>query len=491
MHPFCFLVVAVLSQDWETDQSDRLVDSALTPVTPVHRLLDVQPDDWAYQALQDLVDRYGVQMGDPDGTFRGNQTLTRSEFAAALNAFWETLSQRQGVIAPDEQQTLQRLREEFSAELTALRGRADAPETRVTALEGAQFSTTTVLTGEVVWGLSGATGRDVEANVVFQSGVQLTFETSFTGEDVLEIALEVGNAVEFSSVTDLTEEGQLDFPGDTDNTWELSGLAYEFPISDQTEILIAIDGDNLDDLNPVLGDTAQGALSKFGQENPIHTLLGDTGIGLSYEFSDALTLNLGYFAGEVNRSSGGQGLFNGDYSLLAQLKFEPSHSLFMGFTFIHAYNNNDLSTNTGSLRSQIDLERPVVGNAYGFSAFFQPSSRIAVSGWVGFTNARVIELGDADVWNYALTLAFPDLGRAGNLLGFVIGQEPQLTGTDGFLIDDSRRDPNLSHHIEAFYRYQMNDNLSITPGLIWITAPNPNNHNSDFLVFTVRTSLEF
>ena len=51
-------------------------------VTSVSQLSDVQPTDWAFQALQSLVERYGCIVGYPDKTFRGNRALTRYEFAA-------------------------------------------------------------------------------------------------------------------------------------------------------------------------------------------------------------------------------------------------------------------------------------------------------------------------------------------------------------------------------------------------------------------------
>jgi hypothetical protein len=38
-------------------------------VTSVSQLSDVQPTDWAFQALQSLVERYGCIAGYPDGTF--------------------------------------------------------------------------------------------------------------------------------------------------------------------------------------------------------------------------------------------------------------------------------------------------------------------------------------------------------------------------------------------------------------------------------------
>jgi len=50
-------------------------------VTSVSQFSDVQPTDWAFQALQSLVERYGCIAGYPNGTYRGNRALTRYEFA--------------------------------------------------------------------------------------------------------------------------------------------------------------------------------------------------------------------------------------------------------------------------------------------------------------------------------------------------------------------------------------------------------------------------
>lgn len=42
-------------------------------VISVSQLSDVQPNDWAFEALQSLVERYGCIAGYPDGTFRGKR----------------------------------------------------------------------------------------------------------------------------------------------------------------------------------------------------------------------------------------------------------------------------------------------------------------------------------------------------------------------------------------------------------------------------------
>ena len=53
-------------------------------VTSVSQLSDVRPTDWAFTALQSLVERYGCIAGYPDRTFRGKQATSRYEFAAGL-----------------------------------------------------------------------------------------------------------------------------------------------------------------------------------------------------------------------------------------------------------------------------------------------------------------------------------------------------------------------------------------------------------------------
>ena len=55
-------------------QAEEL-DVALESVTSVSQLSDVKPTDWAFQALQSLVERYGCIAGYPDKTYRGNRAM--------------------------------------------------------------------------------------------------------------------------------------------------------------------------------------------------------------------------------------------------------------------------------------------------------------------------------------------------------------------------------------------------------------------------------
>lgn len=68
-------------QNQPSTLSDNLVTQGGT-VTSVSQLSDVQPSDWAFQALRSLIERHGCIAGYSDRTYQGDRALTRYEFAA-------------------------------------------------------------------------------------------------------------------------------------------------------------------------------------------------------------------------------------------------------------------------------------------------------------------------------------------------------------------------------------------------------------------------
>jgi hypothetical protein len=510
-------------------------------VTSVSQLSDVRPTDWAFQALQSLVERYGCIAGYPDGTFRGNRAMTRYEFAAGLNACLDKVNEliRAGttnLATKQDLAALQRLQEEFAAELATLRGRVDALEARTSELEANQFSTTTKLTGEAIFALSddfgGKNSKAAFKNnneAVFQQRVRLNLNTSFTGRDLLLTRLQVGNGQRFN--LGATNEGTQtwNIVGRTDNVFALDSLLYKFPVSQGLNVTIAANGGVWDDIIPTTNpyfedfDGGNGALSTFGQRNPIYRLGGGAGIGFDYAFGGRgllggvfgpTSLSFGYLASNAANPTKGAGLFNGDYAAMGQLTFTPGRNLQVALNYNHGYFNrgnfgfdNGLGNGSGKLggftgtgvANSINglsdgftgfASRKVVSNSYGAQASFRLNPRFIVGGWAGLTNARVIGIGDARIWNYAVTLALPDLGKEGNLLGFVVGREPYLDKLEAAGNLGSFRN-DTSWHLEGFYKYQLTDNISVTPGVVWITNPNQDKRNDDVIIGTLRTTFSF
>jgi hypothetical protein len=195
-------------------------------VTSVTQFSDVKPTDWAYQALSNLVERYGCVAGYPNGTYGGGKSMTRYEAAALLNACLDRVTE-----ITDE---LQRLLKEFQTELAVLKGRVDGLETKVGQLEATQFSTTTKLKGEVNFMLGGVPGLETNkgadvGNTAFNYDLRLNFDTSFTGKDLLRTRLRSGNfgSDPFGSSSSLFK---LDKAESTADQVTIDRLYYQFPV---------------------------------------------------------------------------------------------------------------------------------------------------------------------------------------------------------------------------------------------------------------------
>jgi len=488
-------------------------------VTSVSQLSDVQPTDWAFQALQSLVERYGCIVGYPDGTYKGNRAMTRYEFAAGLNACLDRITEliaaaTADLVTRDDLEVLQRLQEEFAVELAELRGRVDALEARTAELEANQFSTTTKLNGEILvwrvdtWGeRAGARGeprRDDDRTEQAQGyRVRLNFDTSFTGRDRLRTRLQARDIPNLSA-RDLTNTLMTRLAtdeSDPDDTVVLDNLVYEFPmLNDRAMVMVGLNSIDLDDFMPVLNpfdSSGSGSVSRFGRYNPtFYRGPADAGISVQYAFNDKFLVTGGYAAPDSEDPSEGRGLFNGSFSGFGQLLVEPNENLAFSIGYVRNYFIKDdvnLTGSTGSFTARDPFDGvPTTADQLGLEAQWKLNDRIQIGGWFGTTWARPEENNDDDdditIINGALTIAFPDLFKDGSLGGIIVGVPPIITdGGD----DDDLKDPDTSVHIEIFYRYAINDFISITPGLFVITNPNHDEDNETLWVGSLRTQFRF
>ncbi|BAY66115.1 hypothetical protein NIES22_62280 [Calothrix brevissima NIES-22] len=512
----------------------------LGQVTSVSQLSDVQPTDWAFQALQSLVERYGVIAGYPDGTFKGNRALTRYEFAAGLNAALDRLNEliatsTADLVKREDLDTLRKLQEQFAAELATLRGRVDSLEARSAKLEATQFSTTTKLQGLAQFFLADSFGNRVGTNrdgtnTFLGYRATLALQTSFTGKDQLTTSLTASNFVALGGATavggtPLTGTNQTRFNTErstgyaADNNLYLDRLFYRFPFGKNTTVWIGARALQpvtfAPTLNPLVGNAQTGTLSRFGLFNPVIYRPGFDGAGLAFahKFSNQLQFNAGYIFDDAlgsnpsgNATNAG-GLFGNSYEALAQLTFSPSRSLDISFAYARKYFPTPVSpgpvgsvtvapgsgynitggTGTANAGRPFGLA-PTSSDNFGLQVNWKASSAFHIGGWFGYTQAHQEGTSnDATIINAALTLALPDLGKKGNLAGFVFGIPPKVTSNDVA----TRRDNDTSFHIEGFYTYRFNDNISVTPTLFVITNPEANSNNDPIWVGAVRTTFTF
>lgn len=476
-------------------------------VTNVNQLRDVSPTDWAYEALRSLVDRYGCISGFPNQTYRGNQPLSRYEFAAGLNSCLnqiERLIASQGAVGQEDLDTINRLSQEFEAELATLGGRVDELESRTAVLEDSQFSTTTKLEGEAVFGISGEFNSSDNDEIVFQDRVRLAFVSSFFGEDALYTRLDASNAgFDFATEDgngdpiDL-QTGALTFQtSDSGNDVGIGWLAYYFPVGDKIDVYLPaafpLWQDFVPTLSPFLDSFtgATGSLSSFAESSPIYKigLSSGGGIGINFEPLDAVTVSVGYLGGESFNpvSSEDGGLFNEEYSALGQVtlsllddKLQLAGTYSLGQFGASDNGIFDLDVGTDLAIQPFGEGETVVTNSYGVEAAFQLNERIALNAFGLFTDAQLTDGSDsAEVWSYGAGLSLPDFGKEGNLAAVFVGVEPYEGNQD------------LPIHIEGLYKYQFNDNISITPGVEYLIAPNGNEDDEDALIGVLRTTFTF
>ena len=520
--------------------------NSLDQVTSVSQFSDVQPTDWAFQALQSLVERYGCVAGYPSGTFRGNRALSRYEFAAGLNSCLDRVNEliataTADMVSKQDLATLQRLQEEYSTELATIRGQVDALEARTGELEANQFSTTTKLSGEAIFSVSQAFGDkvafadkttanantpaknvDLDSNATFSDRVRLTLNSSFTGTDQLQTRLNAININPNSVGTGGTGTGmtRLGYDGSTttannNNSITIDKLNYSFNLSKAIRVKIDATGaelnENVNVFNPDFRSSGSGSLSRYGRFSPIYRQAGDgAGITVNVTPNDKLALSGAYFAtgrdNNANDPSPGRGLFDGNNTMFGQLAFKPNKAINVGLTYAHSYQNNafNLFGSTGSAVANNPFSNlnatAIEANHYGVAVSLQPTAKITLGGSAGYTTASTLKAAapaSTETWYWATTLGIKDFGKEGNTLGLIFGQSPKISeatvsGTSVLnALKATGRESSSSYHAEGLYKIKLSDNILVTPGVLVIFNPENNDKNSTEYVGTLRTTFTF
>lgn len=527
--------IADLSED-STESAD-----AFAQVTSVSQLTDVKPTDWAFQALQSLVERYGCIVGYPDRTYRGNRALSRYEFAAGLNACLDKIQELIAAATADfirreDLEVVKRLQEEFAAELAALRGRVDALDVRTATLEKQQFSTTTKLYGQVIFGLQGRGNntadlnvrngiretRDPSTEITFGYNTQLSLLTAFSPRDFLLLGLQAGNintGAGFNNAPYFLNDTytRLGYELNTNASLFLSDATYRFLVGDRFAVIVGAQG-----VNPVTvfrgpnryESAGLGPISAFAQRNPIIGI-GNTqaGIGLDWQIARWASLQAVYSAGNASgqafNPSPQAGLFDGPYTAGAQLALTPLSRVDLTLYYLNSYSTNAF-LNTGVGDDLIGFVGSRFNtNAVGGTISWRVASGLTLGGWYGYTNSDVQNSsfdGNVTTTNWMAFLNFPDLLGKGNLGGIYVGQPPKITssdlrrngvptlnipsaisGTGGI----AGGQPDSTLHVEAFYRWRLNDNIAVTPGVLVLFNPVQTSSSDTIVIGTLRTTFTF
>ncbi|MCP9775310.1 iron uptake porin [Cyanobium sp. WAJ14-Wanaka] len=454
-------------------------------VTSISQFSDVKPTDWAYQALSNLIERYGCVAGYPNGTYKGGQAMTRFEAAALLNACLDRVTE-----TTDE---LKKLMTEFQKELAILKGRVDGLDARVGTLEANQFSTTTKLKGVatfVIGGVDNGTAYGVDYptgsstnNITFNYDVKLNLDTSFTGKDLLRTTLRSNNYQ--NSAFGQNGSAALETASTPSNTSAdavgINRLFYQFPVGSNWTATVGakVRQDDMLAMWPSAygADTILDRMTYAGAPGAYSLNLG-AGAGLSYK-KDGFSLSGNYVSNQLTSGNSVQSsnVLDADGSGIGSAStttFQAGYAASnWGMAFAYTYSN---AASSYALLDPNASYNSKGANNLGFSAYWQPKTTgiiPSISAGVGSTYANG-DNGDSSTWQVALQ--WSDAFVKGNAFGMAYG-DTQIGGTD-----------QATDSFEVFYKMQVTDNISVTPAFVWI---NGYGGSKDSVGGLVKTTFKF
>ncbi|KZR73668.1 iron uptake porin [Prochlorococcus marinus] len=484
-------------------------------VTSISQFQDVYPTDWAYQALSNLIERYGCVAGYPSGSYLGNRAMTRFEAAALLNACLDRITE-----VTDE---LRRLLNEFEQELAILKGRVDGLEARVGELEATQFSTTTKLVGQTSFVIGANTfggdavnsldreradeAAEYSGATTFSYDLRLNLDTSFTGKDLLRTRLRAGNFANsfngnWSNGMGHSTVGlsSLEVASNTVDVVTIDRLWYQFPLGEEFTMTAGakVRQDNMLAVWPsnYPAETVIDFFTYAGAPGAYNLTLGG-GAGIWWDDNDSgWSISASYVSGNANlgnpnndrsgRLQGGGIATEGAASNgTVQVAYaEDRWGAAAAYNYASSDNGAGLYAGNGTPLANA-VQAMGATNSVGVSAWWAPEE----TGWfpsisAGWGLNSVSEAGDeentiyesATSQSWYVGLQWEDAFVEGNVLGAAVGQPTFVTDIDYNDGDDATNDPDDrvadgNYAFELWYKFQVTDNISVTPAIFYLSRP--------------------
>ena len=504
--PVALGMLAPVAQAADLNMSGVNQYASAQQVTSVTQFSDVQPSDWAYQALSNLVERYGCVAGYPNGTFGGGKAMTRFEAAALLNSCLDRVTE-----TTDE---LKKLLAEFDTELTVLTARVDGLENKVRTLQATQFSTTTKLKGEASMILGGVPGFGVNnglkspkqqggGNTTFNYDLRINLDTSYTGQDLLRTRLRTGNFSKYPFGTSSSNIFKLDKAEDWNNALSIDRLYYQFPAGKQNQFKFTVGAlvrnTEMAWIPSAYKSDILDAFAVAGTSGVYNKATGE-GVGVQWKQpvekgQPGFVANVNYVvngsavnstnttctAGCKNGASGSDssyGVFNSEsgINMMAQVGYKaPQWGTAVGYRY--GTTQTGVRDGNGVAGSALGLGQ--YSNAVAVNAYWQPKKTGAVpSVSVGYaynfvegnstsTGATAQKQAQSSR-SWMVGLQWDDAFIKGNAAGVAFGQPANSEGASG-------SNPWL---VEWFYKYQVSDNISVTPALFYASGSSNSTTNA-------------
>ena len=283
-------------------------------------------------------------------------------------------------------------------------------------------------------------------------GFQIDLNTSFTGEDSLDISLDGGNS---ASGTKSVEE----FDGNaTEDFLKVDGVSYTFPVAGAT-VFVADNGDasSLFTTACTYGGPTN-TLDDCGNVNAGPTG-GGVAFGTSYDFGNGFSTAFGYQSNSAETAG------------IMTEESKDSYALNGAYTG----SNYGVSITYSSVEDGV-LSTSKEDTYTAFNAYYTPDSENLPSVSVGY------EMGDDaskssldEITSFFVGLQWDEVGPGS--LGLAAGHSNTAEGTEE------------AYMYEAYYSYAVNDGMTITP--VIYTKENITAGVDDTTGFLVKTSFSF
>ena len=313
------------------------------------------------------------------------------------------------------------------------------------------------------------------------------------------------------------------------NSVELYKLLYIFPSGLDKVTLFAGTAAEATDAFPTIipfADEGQGAVSRFAALNPVLRMSGGTSqtglasaAGFIGNISDkidwrALYASVNAAVPEKGDSNVlGAGLFSGSMLASTQLTLKPRDNIDLGLNYAYSYHelgilatglnrfsatplfipnqtvNPDRTVNVGGI-----LDTPVRIHSLGTSLNWNILPNLAFTGYGSyfFVNSVSGSEASSEFLSWMTGISVKDLLKEGNTAGLIFGQPLNRVDAGGAAqLTEADVDRGIPYHLEAFYNYKVNDNLSLTPGLFVLFNPEGNKNNDTTTVGVLRTTFAF
>jgi hypothetical protein len=303
------------------------------------------------------------------------------------------------------------------------------------------FSETTTMSGTVGF-LIGAESLDGDANEALMTEYffEIDLNTSFTGDDKLNIEFETGNHMDAGVGKD--KEG-IDWGSGNGDTLKVTDLNYTFPLGGWT---VAV-GDSMDASktwpNACAMNNMVDNLGDCGAANSVD-LSGDVSFSASKEFGDGWELGLGISADSGEAVDRGMFTKEGDDMYGVALGYETET---YGFTVAYSMKEKT-NLDTGGTAEEWDAaDTQTDSTYYGLVGYYSPESvPVTFSGGVELTDVEGTDT-DKTQWTVGVSTELGEGTLSANI------------GTNGAIADNVAEE--MAYDLS--YEYPINDSTSITP----------------------------